>query len=285
MGRDVGRDLARGDRDRVPLRAGLSEASTTGSTCAATVAPDARQHGRRWRARRPTFRSRRYHLALRLRIPEVRPSSRSGSSTGPRRHSALPRDLSDRELVFGAAFDGFVTDAWRLGHAAADRERVVSTAVPRAHADRLLAEITPSDGLIERVSAEIPSALREDRATAETTASRLGMTRRTLTRRLAQRGTSYSDLLQEARFRTAMHYLRNTGHSVEDIAFLLGFSECPPFVRAFKRWSGHAPLEYRRLHARSCAQHARAHDLRKIAITSDSTGPEVAEERVGERHR
>jgi len=121
--------------------------------------------------------------------------------------------------------------------------------VLRDHADRLLAELAPGDSLVERVSADIMAALREGSAAAERTAARLGMTRRTLTRRLGQSGTSYSELLKETRYRTAMHYLHNTNQSVEDIAFLLGFSECPPFVRAFRRWSGSAPLEYRKRRA------------------------------------
>jgi transcriptional regulator GlxA family with amidase domain len=51
-----------------------------------------------------------------------------------------------------------------------------------------------------------------------------------------------------------MHYLRSSEQSVEDIAFLLGFSECPPFVRAFKRWSGgYAPLEYRKRQRRAAS--------------------------------
>jgi AraC-like DNA-binding protein len=80
------------------------------------------------------------------------------------------------------------------------------------------------------------------------------MTRRTLTRRLAQEGTSYSELLKEARYQTALHYLQHSRHSVEDIAFLVGFSECGPFARAFKRWSGVSPADYRRARTRPARQ-------------------------------
>ena len=86
-------------------------------------------------------------------------------------------------------------------------------------------------------------------ASAERTAARLGMARRTLTRQLAECGTSFSLLLKETRHRAAVHYLRNSDYTVEELAFMLGFSECAPFVRAFRRWTGHSPLEYRKLHA------------------------------------
>jgi len=52
--------------------------------------------------------------------------------------------------------------------------------------------------------------------------------------------------VQELRKRTAEYYLQETEHNIEEIAFLLGFSESPPFVRAFKRWMGVRPLEFRR---------------------------------------
>jgi AraC-like DNA-binding protein len=164
--------------------------------------------------------------------------------------SAYRAIFAHAKLVFGAAFDGFVSNATLL-----DEPMPTANAslhgVLRAHAEHLLAEYASSENFVERVSADILGSLRAGGSTAEGTAARLGMTRRTLTRRLAERGTSYSELLKEARYRTAMHYLRHTAHSVEDIAFLLGFSECPPFIRAFKRWSGYPPLAYRKRAAAS----------------------------------
>jgi AraC-like DNA-binding protein len=77
-------------------------------------------------------------------------------------------------------------------------------------------------------------------------AEEMGITRRTLTRRLAQHGTSFTALLEEVRKHSASHYLKTSDHSIEDIAFLLGFSESSPFVRAFKRWTGMAPTQFRR---------------------------------------
>jgi AraC-like DNA-binding protein len=189
-----------------------------------------------------------YHMALRLRIPEVPPELEVWMKhDAPADTSAYRAIFPDARLVFRAAFDGFVTDAWRL-------DTPLPTANPglhdvlRAHADTLLQAQAAGDSLVARVSADIAEGLRKGSVAAVTSAARLGMSRRTLTRQLAQRGTSYSALLNEARYRTAIHYLRNTRLTVEDIAFLLGFSECAPFVRAFRRWSGRAPLEYRRAH-------------------------------------
>ena len=46
------------------------------------------------------------------------------------------------------------------------------------------------------------------------------------------------------RRQAALHYLASSEHSIEDIAFLLGFSEASAFVRAFKRWQGMAPMSF-----------------------------------------
>jgi AraC-like DNA-binding protein len=153
------------------------------------------------------------------------------------------------KLVFRAAFDGYVYDAWRLETALPTADPVRHNAL-RMHVDSLLKQIAPADSVVSRVSVDVIEAMHGGEHGAERTASRLGMSRRTLVRRLQEHGTSYSELLKEARYRTAMHYLHNTPHTVDDIAFLLGYAECAPFVRAFKRWSGRAPLEYRRYHMR-----------------------------------
>jgi AraC-like DNA-binding protein len=188
-----------------------------------------------------------FHLAVQRRIPEVWPELELWMTHDEPSDISLYRAIFKHvKLTFRAPFDGFVYDAWRL-------ETSLPTANPeqhgtlRAHADLLLEKVLAGDGVIERVSADILAGLRTGNVAAELTATRLGMARRTLVRLLKQHGTSYSELLQEARYRTAVHYLRNTNHSIEDIAFVLGYSECAAFVHAFKRWSGHPPLEYRRM--------------------------------------
>jgi AraC-like DNA-binding protein len=191
-----------------------------------------------------------FHLAVQRRIPEVWPELEVWMKhEQPADISAYLAIFPHAKLVFRAAFDGFVYDAYRLDTPLPTADPALHGAL-RAHADQLLEKIAPGDSLVARTSADILAALRSGKITSEGTAARLGMARRTLVRHLKERGTSYLELLKEARYRTALHYLRNTTHSVEDIAFLLGYSECAPFVRAYKRWSGHAPLEYRRLHAR-----------------------------------
>jgi AraC-like DNA-binding protein len=72
------------------------------------------------------------------------------------------------------------------------------------------------------------------------------MSTRTLHRRLYEEGTSFVDLLDETRRELAAGYIRRSDYSVGEVAYLLGFAETSSFNRAFRRWTGMSPSEYRR---------------------------------------
>ena len=76
-------------------------------------------------------------------------------------------------------------------------------------------------------------------------AAAMHVSNRTLQRRLRNEGTSFIDLLQDARLALAKKYLAQPQRSIIEIAYLLGFSEPSTFSRAFKRWTGSAPAEFR----------------------------------------
>jgi AraC-like DNA-binding protein len=76
-------------------------------------------------------------------------------------------------------------------------------------------------------------------------ASAMNVSNRTLQRKLRDEGTSFIDLLQDARLNLAKKYLSQPQRSIVEIAYLLGFSEPSTFSRAFKRWTGSAPAEFR----------------------------------------
>ena len=73
----------------------------------------------------------------------------------------------------------------------------------------------------------------------------LGMSERTLQRRLAAEGTSFQRLLDDTRRELARHYLDQRNVSLADIAYLLGFSNQCSFFRASRRWFGSSPRDYR----------------------------------------
>ncbi len=80
----------------------------------------------------------------------------------------------------------------------------------------------------------------------ESVAERLHMSDRTLKRQLAAEGTSFSTLVDEVRYRHATSLLSRTDYSLEQIADELGYSDVANFSRAFKRWSGRSPSNWRK---------------------------------------
>jgi AraC-like DNA-binding protein len=91
----------------------------------------------------------------------------------------------------------------------------------------------------------------EDYPTIRTTAECVGMSVRTLQRRLAHAGASHHMLVAQARFATAAAVLERTDAKILELALDLGYSDHANFTRAFRRWAGCAPREYRSKHARN----------------------------------
>jgi len=73
----------------------------------------------------------------------------------------------------------------------------------------------------------------------------MGMSSRTLTRRLSENGITFRVLVKQTQEKISKELLRNSASTVSEIAFQTGFSEQSAFSRAFKRWTGQSPLEYR----------------------------------------
>ena len=81
---------------------------------------------------------------------------------------------------------------------------------------------------------------------ARTVAQRLGLSQRTLSRRLAAEGVQFSTLLDELRLDLANRYLAETGTSISQIAWLLGYKQVSAFSKAYRRWTGLSPRMRRR---------------------------------------
>jgi AraC-like DNA-binding protein len=96
-----------------------------------------------------------------------------------------------------------------------------------------------------RVRAKLIELLSAGAVTQHDVANSLHMSLRTLQRKLSDENTSYKDLLVETRRELANQYLREACLSVSEVTYLLGFSEPSNFARAFKRWTGHTPSEFR----------------------------------------
>ena len=102
--------------------------------------------------------------------------------------------------------------------------------------------------LVEQVGDYVNLSLRFTQCTIFHCARRLAMSPRTLQKRLAEVGTSFSQIVEERRLAAAKTALADIGSSLEDVAEYLGYSEKSAFSRAFKRASGMSPYAFRMLH-------------------------------------
>jgi AraC-like DNA-binding protein len=133
-------------------------------------------------------------------------------------------------------------DVWDTPSASADRALF---SLLDAHARRLLEHLPVSRDILTRVRQAIDSELRGGHPSLESVAKDLAVSPRTLQRRLREEGVVFNDVLDEMRFRAAKGYLAQGDVAGAEVAYLLGFAEQSSFNRAFKRWSGQTPTEFR----------------------------------------
>lgn len=111
--------------------------------------------------------------------------------------------------------------------------------------EEMLAERSTDIPIAMQVKAEIGKNLSGGIPKLSDVASALGMSARTLQRKLSDEGAVFQDLVDQARRELSERLLRTTQYPLVEIAFLTGFAEQSGFTRAFKRWAGETPRSYR----------------------------------------
>lgn len=116
------------------------------------------------------------------------------------------------------------------------------------HANDRLARLSKGDNLVVMVRRMLAWRIDGRDTRVGAVARQFGMTSRTLQRRLAEAGLSYQQLVEQSRQQSAKDHLMASALSIGEIGFLLGYSATPTFHRAFKRWTGLTPREFRARH-------------------------------------
>lgn len=162
----------------------------------------------------------------------------------------LPPDVSEHERVFGCPVR-FEEEHNRLYLDRAGWEAPMSGAhsgvlgVLIEHADLLLSRLPRGPDLIERTRRAIGERLRGGDPSLESVTRELGMSERSLQRRLRDLGYTYNALADQVREATARLYLEQPDIALAEIAYLLGFGDQSAFNHAFKRWTGCTPRQVR----------------------------------------
>jgi AraC-like DNA-binding protein len=104
---------------------------------------------------------------------------------------------------------------------------------------------TKAGTLRSAVENELERLLPHGKAKAQRVAKGLALSVRTLSRRLAEEGTTYAEVVDHLRRSLALQYLKEPSMSLSQIAWLLGYEGSTSFNHAFKRWTGRSPSDAR----------------------------------------
>lgn len=166
---------------------------------------------------------------------------------------AAPAPASDAEhrrffgcpVSFGAALSAIVLDRAALALPMQRPEPELALILER-HAELLVGKVgSPDEDFPTRVRRVVVEGLPDGNVSLEWTARRLATSVRTLQRRLREEGLSYDALLDGTRRDLARQYLGDPALSIQETAHLLAFGDLRGFYRAFRRWEGRTPAEYR----------------------------------------
>jgi len=195
-------------------------------------------------------------------FPELTESTFARAICGPRRfgvtslakavhvtHKA-PAYRAEYERIYGvpvtfeAEWNAVLMDEKWMTHKIAVQPRYVF-GILGEHADVLLKSLENSKTVRGRVESLLMPILHKGEANMDAIAEKIGLSRQTLFRQLKAEDTTFEKVLDELRHRLALQYLRGKKASVNETAYLVGFSEPAAFSRAFKRWTGMNPREMR----------------------------------------
>jgi AraC-like DNA-binding protein len=160
-----------------------------------------------------------------------------------------PVNKAPYEKMFGPSIE-YLADAHRLSFDATLANTPLSTAHPelaRLNDQTVIDYLAryERNNLAMQVRAKIIEGLPDGRPSQEDIAETLNTSLRSLQRRLRDEDTTFKDLLNETQQELALQYMRDTSRSIGEVTYLLGFSEPSNFTRAFKRWTGKSPGEFR----------------------------------------
>lgn len=148
------------------------------------------------------------------------------------------------ELAFNAQEDAYILKRDILSLPLKESTPELSTEFERL-AEALVSRLGPKASFVDDVRAAIGEELISGAASEEKVAKRLGVTARTMHRRLVEDGASFRKVKDELMMRRAEKLLSQQNVTLGEICYLMGYSEPANFNRAFRRWTGLTPNKWR----------------------------------------
>jgi AraC-like DNA-binding protein len=149
------------------------------------------------------------------------------------------------EVEFGSDIDEIVLSAPVASLPTARHDAHLNRLLRQYAEEALTLRPTRPASTVSEVEKLLPELLPHGRADLSEAAHRLGISSRTLSRKLHEEGATFSEILDELRKALAKRYLGERELQVSEIAWLLGYCEVSSFTHAFKRWTGITPRQFR----------------------------------------
>jgi AraC-like DNA-binding protein len=162
-----------------------------------------------------------------------------------------PRDIRPledyfraRRLLFGRGYNAIVLSRADAALPVPNADPALLGVLETRAARELPAD--PGGGIIHQVRSAVRNSLRIDAPLLDTVATQLGISTRSLQRRVAAEGHAFQDVVDEVRRGLAMVCIREPSVSAKEMAYLLGYADPGTLYRAFRRWTGMTPAAYRK---------------------------------------
>ncbi|RIK92121.1 MAG: hypothetical protein DCC73_13560 [Proteobacteria bacterium] len=214
---------------------------------------DADVIGIEYSIRHPTIRRREQDAEYSVSIPRRLVSKLTRNSADPIEvtfeHQQISDDATYRRYlglkpIFGARVNSiwFDRDLENVPNPNADVKlfKIISE-----HLKDLSQKLPKDTDLLAVIETQVRDLMAVRTPTIGDVSSLLRLDPRTLQRRLKDRGTCFSDILDRVRHQEALRYLEQTRMEVKEISYLLGFNDASAFIKSFRRWTGETPSTFR----------------------------------------
>ena len=153
--------------------------------------------------------------------------------------------LLGKSLKFGGGADEINFPIGSADWALVDADTRLNNILRKLCEESLSSRRSNTGALRVQVENAISPLLPHGQAKASVVAKKLGMSERTLARRLAEEGVTFNEILQQLKASLSIRYLEDNSMPISKIAWLLGFEDASSFSHACRRWTGRSPRELR----------------------------------------
>ena len=175
------------------------------------------------------------------------PASRVSFSHHRKKDITEFRTFFGGDVTFGAAIDELAFSSSIRGMPVVGADPYLNDLLVEYCEEAISARSSKHSSFVSSVENEVALLLPHGEARASKVASKLGVSRRTLARRLASENLTFAGVVQRLKSDLAKRHLADESLSISEIAWLLGYQDVSAFTHAFKRWTGKAPRAARQL--------------------------------------